>query len=142
MLFCIHHTFCKFQIVYSSRPPKISLVTFFKSGTFCLIFSHNSLKMNFFVRLKYFFAINQFQTMQHLHLWKKFWKKIYFAFSKKFPWFIEWPSYLLNDFRICNNKFGKKKSMIVGNHSKYGELKTPSWNKNFRRGLHLGHFST
>ena len=35
------------------------------------------------------FAINQFQTMQSLDLWKK---NLFYIFQKKIPLFIKWPS--------------------------------------------------
>ena len=56
----------------------------------------NSLKTNIFVGFEYFFAIKQFQTMQSLDLWKKLLKNkfILIFLKKRFPLYIEWPSYI------------------------------------------------
>ena len=54
----------------------------------------NSLKTNI-SEIKQIFAISQYYRMQSLHPWKTILKKKSFCFFwKKFPLFLEWPSYL------------------------------------------------
>ena len=59
---------------------------FFKPRVLCLICSHfEHPKNKYFCVIKIIFAINQFQTMQSLHLWKKNSGKNDFAFLRKIP---------------------------------------------------------
>ena len=89
-------------MVCTSQPPKIQWKTSVQAWSISL----NSLKTNIFAGLKYFFvAINQFQTMQNLHLWRQEKKKIFFcSFEKKKIFFALLKKkkilYLLNDSRI------------------------------------------
>ena len=80
----------------------------FKSWDVCLISSNFVLSQKkYLCKIKIIFSINQFQRMQNLHRWKKFWPKIILLFFKKeSPWFIEWPSYRLkrNQHHKCNRK--------------------------------------
>ena len=67
----------------------------FKPGALWLFTNLNSLKANNFCEIKRNFAINQCQTMQSLHSWKKIQQKNYFAFSKKVR-HIYWMTLLCN----------------------------------------------
>ena len=85
----IHHIFfCKFHMFCTSQPPKIwwRLCSSLEHSDWLLVCIGSK---QIFFAIKIIFALNQFQTIQSLHLWKK----VYFAYIKKFL-FIEWPSYI------------------------------------------------
>ena len=70
---------CKFHMVYSFQSAKILWQTSVQAKSPLFDLPQNK----YFCEIKTILVINQFQTMQNLHLWKKY----FFAFAP----------YLLND---------------------------------------------